>query len=47
VQKWEAQVNKDERLQLVRFKGRPGELSLKARSFLLLLPGRFNDDPPF
>jgi len=50
VQKWEARVNKDERLQLVRFKGRPGELSPKARFFLFagwLLPNRFNDEPPF
>jgi len=50
VQKWEAQVNRDERLQLVRFKGRPGELSPKARFFLFagwLLPDRFNDEPPF
>ncbi|KAH9995041.1 cytochrome c/c1 heme-lyase [Russula vinacea] len=44
VQKWEAQVNKDEQLQLVRFKGRPGELSPKARFWLAagwLLPDRF------
>jgi len=35
---------RDERLQLVRFKGRPGELSPKARFFLFagwLLPDRF------
>jgi cytochrome c heme-lyase len=35
---------RDERLQLVRFKGRPGELSPKARFFLFagwLLPSRF------
>ncbi|KAI0289605.1 cytochrome c and c1 heme-lyase [Russula brevipes] len=50
VQKWEAEVNKDETLQLVRFKGRPGELSPKARLWLFagwLLPDRFNTEPPF
>jgi len=50
VQKWEAQVNREEKLQLVRFKGRPGELSPKARLCLFagwLLPDRFNDEPPF
>ncbi|KAF8498513.1 cytochrome c and c1 heme-lyase [Russula emetica] len=50
VQKWEAEVHKDEKLQLVRFKGRPGELSPKARFWLFagwLLPDRFNDEPPF
>jgi len=50
VQKWEGQVNTDEKLQLVRFKGRPGELSPKARFWLFvgwLLPNRFNDEPPF
>jgi len=50
VHKWEAQVNKDESLQLVRFKGRPGELSPKARFWLFLgwlLPERFNTEPPF
>ncbi|KAI1796594.1 cytochrome c and c1 heme-lyase [Ganoderma leucocontextum] len=36
--------------QLARFKGRPGELSPKARFWLLagwLLPSRFNSEPPF
>ncbi|KAI0065602.1 cytochrome c and c1 heme-lyase [Artomyces pyxidatus] len=50
VQKWETQVNKDEKLQLVRFMGRPGELSPKARFWLFagwLLPERFNSEPPF
>ncbi|KAH9978327.1 cytochrome c and c1 heme-lyase [Russula compacta] len=52
VQKWEAQINKcaEENLQLVRFKGRPGELSPKARFWLFagwLLPDRFNTEPPF
>ncbi|KAH9039367.1 cytochrome c/c1 heme-lyase [Lactarius pseudohatsudake] len=50
VHKWETEVNKDEDLQLVRFKGRPGELSPKARFWLFvgwLLPERFNTEPPF
>jgi len=50
VQRWESQVNKDEQLQLVKFKGRPGELSPKARFWLFagwLLPSRFNNEPPF
>lgn len=50
VQKWETEVNKEEKLQLVRFKGRPGEISPKARFWLFagwLLPDRFNDEPPF
>ncbi|KAI0272606.1 cytochrome c and c1 heme-lyase [Gloeopeniophorella convolvens] len=50
VQKWESQVNKTENLELVRFKGRPGELSPKARFWLFagwLLPERFNTEPPF
>ncbi|PIL25019.1 hypothetical protein GSI_12907 [Ganoderma sinense ZZ0214-1] len=36
--------------QLARFKGRPGELSPKARFWLFagwLLPSRFNTEPPF
>ncbi|KAH9852119.1 cytochrome c and c1 heme-lyase [Lenzites betulinus] len=36
--------------QLARFKGRPGELSPKARFWLFagwLLPTRFNNEPPF
>ncbi|KAI0295352.1 cytochrome c and c1 heme-lyase [Multifurca ochricompacta] len=40
----------DEKLQLVRFKGRPGQLSPKARFWLFagwLLPDRFNTEPPF
>ncbi|KAL0961543.1 hypothetical protein HGRIS_006482 [Hohenbuehelia grisea] len=37
-------------VQLARFKGRPGEVSPKARFWLLvgwLLPSRFNTEPPF
>jgi hypothetical protein len=37
-------LHRDEKLQLVRFKGRPGELSPKARFWLFagwLLPERF------
>ncbi|KAI9511392.1 cytochrome c heme lyase [Russula earlei] len=50
VHKWETQVNKDEKFQLVSLKGRPGELSPKARFWLVvgwLLPDRFNNEPPF
>lgn len=50
VKRWEDQVNKTEDLQLVKFKGRPGELSPKARFWLFagwLLPTRFNNEPPF
>ncbi|ETW78853.1 hypothetical protein HETIRDRAFT_420076 [Heterobasidion irregulare TC 32-1] len=50
VKRWEDQVNKSEDLQLVKFKGRPGELSPKARFWLFagwLLPMRFNNEPPF
>ncbi|TFY59458.1 hypothetical protein EVG20_g7788 [Dentipellis fragilis] len=50
VRRWEAEVNPSEPLQLVRFKGRPGELSPKARFWLFagwLLPSRFNTEPPF
>jgi Cytochrome c/c1 heme lyase len=40
--------DRDEKLQLVRFKGRPGELSPKARFWLFagwLLPDRFKYVP--
>ncbi|EKM49922.1 uncharacterized protein PHACADRAFT_105614 [Phanerochaete carnosa HHB-10118-sp] len=48
--KWEKKENPIEELQLARFKGRPGELSPKARFWLFagwLLPSRFNTEPPF
>ncbi|KAI0704337.1 cytochrome c/c1 heme-lyase [Cytidiella melzeri] len=49
--KWEKKENpRQEDLQLTRFKGRPGELSPKARFWLFagwLLPSRFNAEPPF
>ncbi|KZT10024.1 cytochrome c and c1 heme-lyase [Laetiporus sulphureus 93-53] len=48
--KWERKENSTADLQLTRFKGRPGELSPKARFWLFagwLLPSRFNTEPPF
>ncbi|THH30724.1 hypothetical protein EUX98_g3459 [Antrodiella citrinella] len=48
--KWEKKVNPAEDPQLARFKGRPGEISPKARFWLFagwLLPSRFNSEPPF
>ncbi|EPT01043.1 hypothetical protein FOMPIDRAFT_1030014 [Fomitopsis schrenkii] len=48
--KWERKENPSEDLQLTRFRGRPGELSPKARFWLVagwLLPSRFNTEPPF
>ncbi|OBZ66480.1 Cytochrome c heme lyase [Grifola frondosa] len=48
--KWERKENPTEDPQLTRFKGRPGELSPKARFWLFagwLLPSRFNTEPPF
>jgi len=51
VLKWERRSNSgDEDPYLARFKGRPGEMSPKARFWLLagwLLPWRFNNKPPF
>ncbi|KAH9479419.1 Cytochrome c heme lyase [Psilocybe cubensis] len=50
VRKWERRHNCDEGLQLTRFKGRPGEISPKARFWMFagwLLPSRFNSEPPF
>jgi len=51
VLKWEKRCNSgDEDPHLARFKGRPGEMSPKARFWLLagwLLPSRFNNEPPF
>lgn len=48
--KWEKKENPTDVPQLARFKGRPGELSPKARFWLFagwLLPSRFNTEPPF
>lgn len=56
VLKWERKANPEisesesEKVQLARLRGRPGELSPKARLFMLagwLLPSRFNSEPPF
>ncbi|KAJ3994574.1 cytochrome c/c1 heme-lyase [Lentinula boryana] len=50
VLKWEKRVTDPSEIQLARFKGRPGEISPKARFWLLagwLLPSRFNTEPPF
>ncbi|KAG1876456.1 cytochrome c/c1 heme-lyase [Suillus subalutaceus] len=52
VLKWERKVAQegDEEPHLARFKGRPGEMSPKARFWMLagwLLPSRFNTEPPF
>jgi cytochrome c heme-lyase len=51
VLKWEKRSNSgDDDPHLARFKGRPGEMSPKARFWLLagwLLPSRFNNEPPF
>ncbi|KDR80675.1 hypothetical protein GALMADRAFT_241050 [Galerina marginata CBS 339.88] len=50
VRKWERRHDSAEDLQLARFKGRPGEISPKARLWMFagwLLPSRFNTEPPF
>lgn len=50
VVKWEKRVDPSSTIELVRFRGRPGELSPKARFWLFagwLLPSRFNTEPPF
>ncbi|KAL5492203.1 CYC3 [Sanghuangporus weigelae] len=50
VLRWEKRHDEAATVELARFKGRPGELSPKARFFLLagwLLPTRFNTEPPF
>ncbi|KIK61696.1 hypothetical protein GYMLUDRAFT_165836 [Collybiopsis luxurians FD-317 M1] len=51
VLKWEKRASDNTAdIQLARFKGRPGEISPKARFWLLagwLLPSRFNTEPPF
>ncbi|KIJ65661.1 hypothetical protein HYDPIDRAFT_110800 [Hydnomerulius pinastri MD-312] len=52
VLRWEKRVAQlgDEEPHLARFKGRPGEMSPKARFWMFagwLLPSRFNTEPPF
>ncbi|KAF8159505.1 cytochrome c/c1 heme-lyase [Crassisporium funariophilum] len=50
VKKWENRHDSASDIQLARFKGRPGELSPKARMWMFagwLLPSRFNTEPPF
>ncbi|KIK17403.1 hypothetical protein PISMIDRAFT_685318 [Pisolithus microcarpus 441] len=52
VLRWETRAAQpgDEQPHLARFKGRPGEMSPKARFWMFmgwLLPTRFNTDPPF
>ncbi|KII85852.1 hypothetical protein PLICRDRAFT_56330 [Plicaturopsis crispa FD-325 SS-3] len=51
VLKWEKRQNTgDDDPHLARFKGRPGDMSPKARIMMLagwLLPSRFNTEPPF
>ncbi|KAG8760158.1 holocytochrome c synthase [Serendipita sp. 396] len=50
VVKWERRVDGATGLQLSRFKGRPGDISPKARMFMFagrLFPSRFSSEPPF
>ncbi|KAF5338328.1 hypothetical protein D9611_012471 [Ephemerocybe angulata] len=50
VKKWEKRHDSSGDLQLARFKGRPGEMSPKARILMVagwLFPSRFNSEPPF
>ncbi|KAJ7574401.1 cytochrome c/c1 heme-lyase [Mycena floridula] len=51
VLKWEKRIDTSvENVELARFKGRPGEISPKARFWLLagwLFPSHFNTEPPF
>ncbi|RDB15844.1 Cytochrome c heme lyase [Hypsizygus marmoreus] len=50
VLKWEKRQYEHDDIQLARFKGRPGEMSPKARFWMFagwLLPARFNSEPPF
>ncbi|KAJ7210539.1 cytochrome c/c1 heme-lyase, partial [Mycena pura] len=50
VLKWEKRANRGDDIQLARFKGRPGEMSPKARVWMFagwLMPSRFNAEPPF
>ncbi|KAJ6534630.1 cytochrome c and c1 heme-lyase [Mycena vulgaris] len=50
VLKWEKRAYPADDIQLARFKGRPGEMSPKARIWMFagwLMPSRFNTEPPF
>ncbi|TDL23619.1 cytochrome c and c1 heme-lyase [Rickenella mellea] len=50
VLKWERRRDQSAKVELARFRGRPGDLSPKARFMLFagwLLPSRFNTEPPF
>ncbi|KAJ2918641.1 hypothetical protein MD484_g1775, partial [Candolleomyces efflorescens] len=50
VKKWERRHGQADDIHLARFKGRPGEMSPKARLLLFagwLFPSRFNTEPPF
>jgi len=50
VLRWERQRDSNAEVELARFRGRPGQLSPKARFYMLagwLLPSRFNSEPPF
>ncbi|KAI5123535.1 hypothetical protein M0805_006695 [Coniferiporia weirii] len=50
VVRWERRRDSSAAVELARFRGRPGELSPKARFWLFagwLLPTRFNSEPPF
>lgn len=50
VLKWEKRQYNHDDIQLAQFKGRPGEMSPKARFFMFagwLLPSRFAAEPPF
>ncbi|KAL9713518.1 holocytochrome c synthase [Leucoagaricus gongylophorus] len=50
VQKWEKRQYDGNDLQLTRLRGRPGELSPKARFHMLagwVFPSRFSSEPPF
>ncbi|KAG6840247.1 hypothetical protein C0991_007940 [Blastosporella zonata] len=50
VLQWEKREYPHDDLQLARFKGRPGEMSPKARFWMFagwLLPSRFNSEAPF
>ncbi|TRM65515.1 cytochrome c/c1 heme-lyase [Schizophyllum amplum] len=50
VLKWERRANGDDNVLLARFQGKPGQMSPKARLWMMagwLLPMRFNTEPPF
>ncbi|KAK7025025.1 cytochrome c heme lyase [Favolaschia claudopus] len=50
VVRWEKRAYPGEDIELAKFKGRPGEMSPKARIWMFagwLMPSRFNTEPPF